>query len=53
MLAKILYYIRVWCFGTWELYFEMHLTHILNFKAIETKNSHVHLHVLSAHKIVS
>ena len=36
-----------------SLYFEMHVTYILKFQKIETKNSNVHLHVLRAHKVVS
>jgi hypothetical protein len=49
------------CFGSGVLadqsicsiYFKMHLRHISNVKKIETKNSHVHVHVLQAHKVIS
>jgi hypothetical protein len=36
-----------------SFYFEICLKHILKFQKIETKNSHVHLHVLRAYKVVS
>jgi hypothetical protein len=35
----------------YSLYFETHVRHLK--KKIGTKNSHVHLHVLHAHKVVS
>jgi hypothetical protein len=34
------------------LYFEIYIAHILKVLKIETKNLHVHLHVLRAHKVV-